>query len=263
MYSRSSSSPLTTGLWVCESGSCGSVADAWFKNASNPPAAPALNAYNDIPSLFGDPAVETQTPSPVECLLVVDLGYSHTTITPLLNGHPLQSAIRRLSIGGKFLTNALKELISLRHFNVTDEPWLVNEIKEATSFVSSAFPQDLERTWKGGGRPVDPSIVVDYILPDYETRLHGAVRPYDPAAHRKSTAAAAAPREPLVTLGNERFAVPELLFHPSDIGMKEAGLPEAILQSVNALPEGLRPALLANVLVVGGNATIPGLISRL
>ena len=36
----------------------------------------------------------------------------------------------------------------------------------------------------------------------------------------------------------ERFSVPELLFHPSDIGLEEMGIPEAIGHCVSSLPEG-------------------------
>lgn len=169
-----------------------------------------------------------------------------------------------MDIGGKFLTNYLKELISIRHFNVTDEPWLVNEIKEATSFASQDFAKDLEATWKSGQRNrriSDSSIVVDYVLPDYETRQTGIVRTHDPNATKRNATGAA--REPVLTLKNERFTVPELLFNPGDVGMKEAGLPSVIMQSINALPTELRPAMLANVIVVGGNANIPGFMNRL
>lgn len=200
----------------------------------------------------------------MECLLVVDSGYSHTTVTPLIKGHPIQSAIRRLDIGGKFLTNYLKDLISVRHFDVRDEPWLVNQIKEATCFVSQDFARDLERTWKGGQRDrrrVDTSVVVDYVLPDYETRPTGIVRPHDADAARRQSAGAS--KEPIITLKNERFTVPELLFNPGDIGMKEAGLPLVIMQSIDALPAELRPAMLANVVVAGGNVNIPGFMERL
>lgn len=44
--------------------------------------------------------------------------------------------------------------------------------------------------------------------------------------------------EQILRLSNERFAVPEMLFHPSDIGIQEMGLPEAIVDSVQSLPEG-------------------------
>ena len=225
--------------------------------------APALNVYNNVPILYGDPSPTTPV-RPVDCLLVVDSGYSHTTITPIIAERPVQQAIRRLDIGGKFLTNYLKDLISVRHFDVRDEPWLVNEIKEATSFVSQDFARDLEKTWKGGQRDrrrVDTTIAVDYVLPDYETRPKGIVRPHDAdAARRQSTGPS---KEPVITLKNERFAVPELLFNPGDIGMKEAGLPQVIMESVNVLPPEIRPALLANVVAVGGSVQIPGFMERL
>ena len=44
--------------------------------------------------------------------------------------------------------------------------------------------------------------------------------------------------EQILRLANERFAVPEMLFHPSDIGIQEMGIPEAIVHSIQAMPEG-------------------------
>ena len=36
---------------------------------------------------------------------------------------------------------------------------------------------------------------------------------------------------------SERFCVPELLFNPSDIGMNQAGIPEATWQCLQTLNE--------------------------
>ena len=225
--------------------------------------APAFNAYNDIVALFGDQP--SATPSmPVEILMVVDAGYSHTTVTPLLKGRPIQSAIRRITVGGKFMTNYLKELLSIRHYSLMDETYLVNEIKEAVSFVSSDFKGDLDRTWKHQTKPPQDNedIRVDYLLPDYESRIRGEMRPHEPRP-AKRTLVPGQKREEILTLGNERFSVPELLFNPTDIGLKEAGIPEVVMQSLATLPRGLWPGLLANVVVVGGNASIPGFVERL
>ena len=51
-------------------------------------------------------------------------------------------------------------------------------------------------------------------------------------------------------LGNERFAVPELLFKPSDIGIQESGIPGAVMEALSVLPEALKAGLLANVVVM-------------
>jgi actin-related protein 6 len=233
---------------------------------------PAFNAYNEVTTLLGGPSQpQNAAHLPVECLLLIDSGYSHTTIMPLINGRPVQQAIRRLDVGGKLLTNFLKEQLSIQQLNVMDETYMVNELKETTCFVSDDFRRDLERTWKGGMRDrriVDPSIVVEYVLPDYETAHKGIIRPHNPAGlKKKGSDPELGPKsgrpEPFVTLGNQRFLVPELLFSPSDIGMKEAGLPNVIMESLDAMPAALRPAMIANVLLVGGNVLIPGFTERL
>ncbi len=61
----------------------------------------------------------------------------------------------------------------------------------------------------------------------------------------------------------ERFVVPEVLLRPSDIGLRQAGLPEAILQAVQACDVGLQGALYGNIVLTGGNVLLPGLGPRL
>jgi actin-related protein 6 len=40
-------------------------------------------------------------------------------------------------------------------------------------------------------------------------------------------------------MNNERFTIPEILFHPSDINIEEMGIPEAIVHSIEACAEGM------------------------
>lgn len=236
-------------------------------------AGPTLNAWNEVHSLFGDPLRKPDTDIlPADCLLVVDSGYSHTTVTPVYRGLPIQRAIRRLDIGGKHLTNYLKEIVSMRQYNMVDETYIMNEVKETVCFVTNDFTADMEKTWKANIKrqgASDKSVVVDFVLPDPNANRKGFMRPHDPLLEAKKKKGAASGlssdilSEDVLVLGNERFAVPELLFRPSDIGMKQAGVPEMIVQSLSVLPPGLHAAFLANVLVVGGNAVIPGFMERL
>ena len=237
------------------------------------PTGASLNAYNNdfarsqdnqstIPPRMAD--------LPLECLLVIDSGYSHTVVTPLYQGRPIQSAIRRLDVGGKFFTNYLKELISLRHFGLMEEPYIVNEIKEKVCFVSSDFQRDLDRVWKHRKLDGKPNpLLVDYVLPDYDHHSEGYARPHDASTGAKlsrlgvSAGTGGGPKEDVFPLGNERFIVPELFFTPGDIGLKQAGLPQVILQSFAALPESIRSAMTAKMVIVGGNANIPGFVERL
>ncbi|KAI5294562.1 Actin- protein 6, partial [Ascosphaera atra] len=235
---------------------------------------PTLNAWNDLYSLFGDPVSPDTASSamPADCLLVIDSGYSHTTVTPVYRGRPIHRAIRRLEVGGKLLTNYLKELVSIRQYHMLDETHIVNEVKEAVCYVSEDIASDMERTWKGNKkRELEgcDGITVDYVLPDPTTNKKGFVRPHDSilaAKKKKEVLSGATPGgipEDVLVLGNERFTVPELLFTPTDIGIKSSGIPEIVMQSLAVLPTGLHPAFLANVLVVGGTSLLPGFMNRL
>lgn len=69
--------------------------------------------------------------------------------------------------------------------------------------------------------------------------------------------------EQAVAVNLERFMVPEVLFHPSDIGLQQAGLAECIQTSVSACHPALHALLYSNVLLVGGMAQCPGFRERL
>ncbi|KAL7622681.1 Actin- protein 6 [Parahypoxylon ruwenzoriense] len=235
---------------------------------------PVFNAYHDVQGILRTPRDPGTVPQlPAEILLLIDAGYSHTTVTPIFQGRPIHPAIRRLDVGGKLLTNYLTRLLSLRHYDMRNEIYIVNEMKEATCYVSLDFKGDLERTWKGtrgerreiyldGG-----GIAKDYVLPDFHSRIKGTVREFDPLRAAKASKLAAVrageSSEDVLTLRNERFAVPELLFHPSDIGVRQPGIADLVMQSLRVLPIGLWPGLLANIIVVGGNSLFNGFVERL
>ena len=71
------------------------------------------------------------------CGILVDSGFSFTHTVPLYEGRIIHKACRRIDLGGKALTNLLKETISNRQFNMMDETILINHIKERLCFVST------------------------------------------------------------------------------------------------------------------------------
>jgi len=270
-----------------------------------PPPALAVRGYQ----------VEHPSFAPV-CALVVDSGYSFTHIVPVIEYSPVYPAIRRINIGGKVLTNYLKETISYRAWNMMDETHLINTIKHRLCYVALDFEAEL----RASRIPSESPLRKEFVLPNGTTRLVGYVKgEYDDPAVQKSSsssssssddktgvssssgsssAAAATVKtespqgssdgetkvkpEPMETtedeqseqerqkkrqrkdeeedeeqvlvMNNERIAIPELLFNPSDIGVQQAGIPEAIVQAVNAVPEQYRAMLYENILLVGGNA---------
>ena len=232
-----------------------------------------LNAFNDTDKTFG---TQKPTTSARECLLVIDCGHTSTTIIPCFEGKPIQRAIRRLDIGGRHLTNMLKEVISVRYFDLHQDTNIVNDIKEDISFVSQDMKVDLEKTWKGAKTKTkdaddmdtsDTTTKVDYVLPDGVNVIRGFSRPHDPSKaaekRRKQALRQNDDNEVVMTLGNERFTVPEIMFNPSDIGSKQSGLAECVIQSLSKLPPLVHATMFANILCVGGSANIPGLTERL
>ncbi len=70
-------------------------------------------------------------------------------------------------------------------------------------------------------------------------------------------------REQILVINNERFLVPELLFNPSDLGLQQAGLAEAIAASIASVPVQIQGLLWSNIVLTGGSVQFPGLLSRL
>lgn len=138
-----------------------------------------------------------------------------------------------------------------------EEPYLINQVKESVSYISTDFSGDLERckSLKNSANP----IVVDYVLPDYNSGKGGHRRPHIP---KKSGPTNGRDDEQIMVLENERFTVPELLFSPTDVGLKQAGIAEVTMQSLENIPTRYQNLLLANIVVVGGNVNIPGFLER-
>lgn len=120
-------------------------APAWMKSSA--PSVPRLSSC-PLPVLSHGTGI------------VVDLGYSGTTITPMHAWHVLPEGVRRLPVGGKVLTNALKEVLSYRQFNVMDDPWLVDRIKEGLCYTAQDYGIEHAIAMRMKGVPTAPPALV-------------------------------------------------------------------------------------------------------
>ncbi|KAK2701251.1 hypothetical protein QYM36_020085 [Artemia franciscana] len=93
-----------------------------------------------------------------------------------------------------------------------DETYVVNKIKEDICFVSQNFAKDFEIAKKRGD---ENTIALDYVLPDFTTLKRGKI---------KEKTEETIEEEQTLRLTNERFTVPEVLFHPSDLGIPQMGI---------------------------------------
>uniref|UniRef100_A0A336LZW8 Actin-related protein 6 n=1 Tax=Culicoides sonorensis TaxID=179676 RepID=A0A336LZW8_CULSO len=186
-----------------------------------------------------------------KCCLVIEMGYSFTHVVPIVKGKKLKTAIVRIDVGGKVLTNHLKEIISYRQLNVMDETYVINQVKEDSCYVSQNFYEDMQKARK---KHPENKIVQDYVLPDFTSIQRGYLRePIKNLDEEYQT----------LRINNERFAIPEILFHPSDIGVNQMGIAEAAVHSINLCPEEIRPHLFANIVLCGGTSLFFGMRNRL
>ncbi|XP_062573518.1 actin-related protein 6-like [Saccostrea cucullata] len=136
---------------------------------------------------------------------------------------------------------------------VMDETYVINQVKEDVCYVSTQFMKDMETAKKRGK---ENTIARDYVLPDYTHIKRGYVRP------QEETTGRAKDGEQIIRMNNERFAIPELLFHPSDVGVQEMGVAEALVYAISTLPEEMRPHMYSNIVLTGGNCLLPGFSER-
>lgn len=193
------------------------------------------------------------------CQLVVESGFSFTNIVPYFNGYPINYASKRVDVGGKILTNFLKEIISYREYNMMDETLLVSQIKEAACKISLNVEEELEIFKEN----VHEYCSKEYVLPDYEKIKKGYIRDKEPAQADNKKEEKKGEQQQTLKLTHAMFTVPEILFSPGDLGIQEAGISEAIVQAVDKCPKTLQPLMYENVVIAGGTTSMPGFQDRL
>lgn len=203
---------------------------------------------------------ETKYPS---CCTVVDSGFSFTHIMPFIEGKCVKSAVKRVNVGGKLLTNYLKELVSYRQWNMMDEFKLMDQVKEELCYVSSNFTGDLKEASaekeriRAGRDPMKDyrggNLRKNFTLPDFSEVMRGYVKEDDAEVEAG---------EQILGLDTERFSVPEVLFHPSDVGMAQAGIAEATWQSLQEMNQVEMGLASSNLVLTGGNMSLPQIQAR-
>lgn len=183
---------------------------------------------------------------------MIDSGFSFTHIVPYIDGKKYFKGIKRVNVGGKFLTNYLRDIISYRLYDVMEETYVINQVKEDCVFVSMDVKAELKKTKSPTERE---AINISYVLPDFNMVRRGYIR--------KSENDEIAENCQILHLNNERFTVPELLFHPKDIGMTSVGVAEAVANCILDCPEAARESLARNLVLTGGNVRIAGFEQRL
>ncbi|KAL0403808.1 UNVERIFIED_CONTAM: Actin-related protein 6 [Sesamum radiatum] len=225
--------------------------------------------------------------SKAQCSLVVDCGFSFTHAAPVFQNFTLNYGVKRMDLGGKALTNYLKELVSYRSVNVMDESFIMDDVKEKLCFVSLDVQRDLKIARKPGK---DNMFRCTYVLPDGVTYMKGFVKDPNEASRYLALDASdpssqAGEKEYMeqkvvndkpqdrrsvdltkneFTLTNERFLVPEMIFRPADLGLNEPGRTCGVHCSIcKFLPSSSSPVLYESIILTGGSTLFPRFAERL
>ncbi|KAL3086471.1 hypothetical protein niasHS_008340 [Heterodera schachtii] len=127
--------------------------------------------------------------------------------------------------------------------------------KEDCCFVSTDFQRDMDR-WRANR--------VDYVLPDFVHTTRGHVLHWGDVSNRLAHKNADVDeQQQKVTLGVERFALPELLIRPGDAEVQQMGIPEALCAAIERLPKEMQLLMARNIVLTGGNALFPGYRKRI
>lgn len=163
--------------------------------------------------------------------VVVDSGDGVTHVVPVFEGYTVPTAVRRLDLAGRDLTEWMMTLLNQeqtrRVFSTTTDREMAREIKEKACYVALDFEKELEeyQDSEDSHGSASSEHLTEVKLPDGTT----------------------------FSVGKAKFCCPELLFAPSIAEKECKSVHQTVAESVKMCPIDCRRTLLNNIVLSGGS----------
>jgi len=164
--------------------------------------------------------------------IVVQSGREVSHVVPIYEGNVLPDAISSFDIAGKDVTDYLMKILNADRgysFAPTADRKIVRDIKEKLAYVALDFDQEMKNAESGS------DVEKEFELPDGK----------------------------IITIGNERFRAPEVLFTPSMIGKSEVGIAEMVCVVIQKCDVDIQKDLYRHIVLSGENTMFDGIAERM